>query len=92
MRARTASLFALSAASASLAAVVPRWQHALSCSDLWDAAPKMLANLEVYVAEDVPGESSFHALMSVAFVAPSLFAKRATAVALLHLADAVRYP
>lgn len=58
MRTATASLFALTAATSSLAAVVPRWQHALKCSDLWDAAPKMIANLEVYVAEDVPGESA----------------------------------
>ena len=72
MRTPTVSLLALSAASASLAAVVPRWQHALSCSDLWDAAPKMLANLEVYVAEDIPGESYIHALMSIPFCAPSL--------------------
>ena len=56
MRAPTASFLALSAASAAFAAVVPRWQHALSCHDLWDAAPAMLPDLEVYVAEDVPGE------------------------------------
>lgn len=72
MRTPTASLFALSAASASLAAVVPRWQHALSCSDLWDAVPKMLANLEVYVAEDIPGEFGNHASMSAHIVASSL--------------------
>ncbi|TKA57941.1 hypothetical protein B0A53_00343 [Rhodotorula sp. CCFEE 5036] len=59
MRTTTASLFALSAASASLAAVVPRWQHALSCHDLWDAAPAMLPDLEVYVAEDVPAGTNF---------------------------------
>lgn len=69
MRTTTASLFALSAASASLAAVVPRWQHALSCHDLWDAAPAMLPDLEVYVAEDVPGES--YIAFSAAFASPS---------------------
>ncbi|GAA5983068.1 hypothetical protein JCM10908_000144 [Rhodotorula pacifica] len=59
MRTSTTSLFALGAASASFAAVVPRWQHALSCSDLWDAAPKMLSNLEVYVAENVAAGTNF---------------------------------
>lgn len=71
MRAPTASLFALSAASATLAAVVPRWQHALSCNDLWDAAPAMLPDLEVYVAEDIPGES-VHLASSKAYASPKL--------------------
>lgn len=60
----TASLLALSAAGSALGAVVPRWQHALSCSDLWDKAPQLLSDLDIYIAEDVPGASlvwSLHA-------------------------------
>jgi hypothetical protein len=57
MRLTTTSILSLSLAGSSLAAVVPRWHYALSCSDLWEAAPKMLPDLEVYIAEDVPGES-----------------------------------
>lgn len=54
----TASLLALSAAGSALGAVVPRWQHALSCSDLWDKAPQLLSDLDIYIAEDVPGAFS----------------------------------
>ncbi|GAA5990883.1 hypothetical protein JCM10908_000063 [Rhodotorula pacifica] len=54
MRLTTSAIFALTLASSSLAAVVPRWHYALSCADLWEAAPKMLPDLEVYIAEDVP--------------------------------------
>lgn len=56
MRSQVATLLALSAAGSSLAAVVPRWQHALTCADLWEVAPKMLPDLQVYIAEDVAGE------------------------------------
>ncbi|POY75338.1 hypothetical protein BMF94_1566 [Rhodotorula taiwanensis] len=61
MRFTIVSLAALSLASSSLAAVVPRWHYALSCSDLWQAAPKMLPNLEVYIAEDVAAGSTLPA-------------------------------
>ena len=57
MRLTTTSILSLSLAYSSLAAVVPRWHYALSCSDLWEAAPKMLPDLEVYIAENVPGKS-----------------------------------
>ncbi|GAA5873083.1 hypothetical protein JCM3774_000334 [Rhodotorula dairenensis] len=53
MRFTTLSLACVTFASSALSAVVPRWQHALSCHDLWNAAPAMLPDLEVYLAEDV---------------------------------------
>ena len=65
MRFTTTMIFSLSLAGSSLAAVVPRWHYALSCSDLWEAAPKMLPDLEVYIADDVPGQSKrFFSLVS----------------------------
>ncbi|POY74244.1 hypothetical protein BMF94_2682 [Rhodotorula taiwanensis] len=61
MRSQVATLLALSAAGSSLAAVVPRWQHALTCADLWEVAPKMLPDLQVYIAEDVAAGSTLPA-------------------------------
>ena len=51
MRITTCAILPLALAGCARAAAV----KATACSDLWDFAPKLLANLEVYAARDYPG-------------------------------------
>ncbi|GAA5898113.1 hypothetical protein JCM8208_000157 [Rhodotorula glutinis] len=57
MRITACALLPLALASCARAAAV----KAKSCSDLWDVAPKLLADLEVYVARGYPAGTNFTA-------------------------------